>query len=99
MIVQAEITDPVRFQDYTAKTPLLVSEYGGQYICIGRHATLLEGTFGEGCSVVISVWPSRQAALDFWNSTAYQSLKEVRVGTGKFNVTLVDDLSAIIQSS
>lgn len=96
MIVQARITDPVRFADYSAQTPRLVEAHGGRYLCIGRDALLLEGSFGSGLSVVISVWPSRQDALNFWSSQEYKALRALREGTGEFNVTLVDDLSALI---
>ena len=94
MIVQASITDPVRFARYTTETPKLVEAYGGRYLCIGRNAELLEGAFGGGRSVVISEWPSRQHAQDFWHSEAYSALKALRAGTGDFNVTLVDHLFA-----
>ena len=96
MIVQAELTDRDRFAHYATQTPKVVQAYGGSYICLGRGAQLLEGSFGEGRSVVISVWPSREAALSFWNSPEYAELKQLREGTGHFNVTLVDDLSAVI---
>ena len=91
MIVQAEITDLQRFQQYTQQTPSLVKEFGGEYVCIGRDAELLEGEFGARRSVVISKWPSREAALAFWHSPAYQTLKTLRAGTGQFNVTIVND--------
>lgn len=96
MIIQAQITNPTRFAEYSARTPLLVESYGGRYLCVGRDSALLEGEFGEGLSVVISVWPSRQDALNFWHSSEYEALKELRAGTGSFNVTLVDDLSALL---
>ena len=92
MIVQATITHPERFAQYTAETPRLVSKYGGKYLCIGRNATVLEGDFGANTSVVISVWPNRESIHQFWESEEYQTLKKLRAGTGEFNVTIVDDI-------
>ena len=97
MIVYAQITHPEAFQQYSSQTARLVPQFGGRYITIGRQADVLEGTFGEGMSVVISEWPNRDAVERFWNSPEYQEMKTLREGTGFFNVTLVDDLLELIQ--
>ena len=99
MIVFAHITDPEAFKQYSAYTTQLVSQFGGRYVTIGRQATLLEGAFGDTMSIVISEWPSRDAAELFWNSSEYQEAKKLREGTGSFNVTLVDDLLPLLTAS
>ena len=95
MIVTAVITDRAGFAEYSAKTPKVVESFGGKYICLGRHASLFEGSFGEGQSIVISEWPSREAIDQFWNSPDYQKLKQLRAGTGSFNVLVVDNLKPL----
>ena len=99
MIVFAKITDPEAFKKYSAYTTKLVSQFGGRYVTIGRQATLLEGSFGEKMSIVISEWPTRNAAEFFWNSPEYQEAKKLREGTGTFNVSLVDDLLPFLTHS
>ena len=98
MIVFAHITQPQAFKAYSSKTAALIPHFGGKYITIGRNANTLEGDFGQGMSIVISEWPSRESVEKFWYSEEYQILKKLREGCGTFNVTLVDDLLAFIQS-
>jgi uncharacterized protein (DUF1330 family) len=38
----------------------------------------------------VSEWPSREAALRFWNSAEYAEAKQLRDGTGSFQVLLID---------
>ena len=99
MIVFAQITNRQAFQAYSKKTARLVSEFGGKYITIGRQAETLEGSFGKGMSIVISEWPNRESVERFWNSPEYQEAKQLRIGTGHFNVTVVDDLLPLLLPS
>ena len=98
MIVFAHVTRPQDFKAYSTQTAQLLPQFGGQYITIGRQADVLEGEFGQGMSVVISQWPSREAVDAFWNSESYQELKKLRAGCGTFHVTVVEDLLAVIQA-
>lgn len=89
MVVQARLSDPVRFAAYTRVVPALVARHGGRYRVLGGDTTTLEGTWPV-VKTVISEWPSREAALAFWNSPEYQQAKALREGTGEFTVVLID---------
>ena len=58
-------------------------------------AIALEGINDEQNSVVISEWPSKEAAQNFWNSDEYQEVKKLREGIADCYVLLIesDDLS------
>ena len=56
----------------------------------GSGGEFLEGGWCERASALVSEWPSRQAALDFWSSPEYAAAKTLREGTGHFQVLLVD---------
>lgn len=91
MIVTATISDREAFlSGYGAKAAALVEKSGGKYLMLAPGATVLEGDFGDGGSVVISEWPSREAALAFWNSPEYGEAKALRESISECQVVLVD---------
>ena len=92
MVVQAEITDPARFREYTAVVPALVARFGGRYRVLGGATTRLEGSGWPECKSVMSEWPSREAALAFWHSPEYQAAARLREGTGRFTIVLLDGI-------
>jgi uncharacterized protein (DUF1330 family) len=101
MIVTGEVLDRPAFgAGYAAKLPPLYATYGGTYIAIGRGVEHLEGE-GTFQSYVISKWPSKQAALDFWKSPEYDVLRRARIdgNWGKFDVFLVEGLAETTQTA
>jgi uncharacterized protein (DUF1330 family) len=91
LVVVAEITDRTTFiEDYAKPAAELLARMGGRYLIRGPGAALLEGDFGKDASIVISEWPSREAALQFWNSPEYIALKARRDGLAKVQVLLIE---------
>jgi uncharacterized protein (DUF1330 family) len=91
MIVIAELTDRERFlAGYARVVPELVSSFGGRYVVRGSCGRFLEGGWEGKPSALVSEWPSREAALRFWNSAEYARAKQLREGTGRFQVLLID---------
>lgn len=91
MLVTARISDPQAFRAYAQEAARLVVAFGGRYRVVGSVAEALEGNASEG-KMVISEWPSMDAAQRFWNSPEYMQAKQLRAGTGSFDVVLVDGL-------
>ena len=91
MIITAIIHDRAAFLNgYAKATPPIVEKFGGKYVMRGPGAETLEGTFGDGGSVAISEWPSREAAHAFWDSVEYAQAKKLREGLADVQVILVD---------
>jgi uncharacterized protein (DUF1330 family) len=91
MIVTAKIADREAFiSGYGAAAGALVEKFGGKYVLRGPGAHLLEGDFGDGASMVISEWPSKDAALAFWNSPEYEAAKKLRAGSAEVQVLLIE---------
>lgn len=91
MIVTAQIADRERFiGGYGAAAAALVARFGGTYVLRGPGATLLEGQFGDGASMVISEWPDKAAALAFWNSPEYAEARKLREGLADCQVLLIE---------
>ena len=91
MIVTARIADRNAFlAGYGPAAAALVEEYGGRYLLRGPGAELLEGSFGDGASVVISEWPNKAAARRFWDSAAYAEARKMREDIADCQVLLIE---------
>tara|TARA_R110002110_G_scaffold415765_3_gene655268 strand:- start:32556 stop:32870 length:315 start_codon:yes stop_codon:yes gene_type:complete len=91
MIILARIHDRERFiSGYAQQAAQLVAQFGGEYVLRAPGAICLEGSLGDDQSVVISQWPSIQAARAFWDSPEYQSVKALRDGICDVEVMLVE---------
>jgi uncharacterized protein (DUF1330 family) len=91
MIVFGAFTDlPGFLAGYQAAVAPLITRFGGRYLLIGEQLDVLEGAFPAGGGAVVSVWTDREAALRFWHSDEYASIKPLREGTGTFQVVLID---------
>lgn len=91
MIVTARIRDRERFvSGYGKRAAELVAKFGGRYVIRGPGGQVLEGGNPESASVVISEWPSKEAALSFWNSPEYAEAKALREGLADVEVVLIE---------
>ncbi len=89
MIIQADISDPARFMDYARRTPALVEKFGGRYRSIRGETAQLEGA-ADHRRIVVSEWPSIDAARQFWDSPEYAELKKLREGAADVHVYIVE---------
>ena len=89
MIIQANITDPQQFMEYAKRAPALIEKFGGRYRCMRGAVEQLEGK-PDNRKIVLSEWPSMEAARAFWNSDEYAELKQVREGAAEIDVNLVE---------
>jgi uncharacterized protein (DUF1330 family) len=89
MLIEADITDMDRFRQYTVAIIPIVQRFGGRYVVMRGAREDLEGDWGA-TRIVISEWPSMDAARAFWNSPEYRQAVKLREGTGTFRVTLLE---------
>ena len=91
MIVRCVIHDREKFiSGYGAEAAKLLEKYGGRYLIRAPGAIPLEGIDEDNNSVVISEWPSKQRALEFWNSYEYQEIRKLREGIAECKVLVVE---------
>lgn len=91
MIVTARIADRDAFiAGYGKAAAALVARFGGRYVLRAPGAELLEGSFGDGASMVISEWPDKAAARAFWESPEYAEAKRLREGIAECQVLLIE---------
>ena len=89
MLIEADIHDMEGFRAYTRAIIPIVQRFGGSYVVMRGERQDLEGDWGT-TRVVISRWPSMEAARAFWFSPEYQDAIKLRQGTGTFRVTLLE---------
>lgn len=89
MLIEADIHDMDGFRAYTQAIIPIVQRFGGTYVVMRGERQDLEGDWGT-TRVVISRWPSMDAARAFWFSPEYQQAIKLRAGTGRFRVTLLE---------
>lgn len=89
MFIQANITDPEQFMEYAKRAPALIAEHGGRYRCMRGAVEQLEGK-PDNRKIVVSEWPSMEAARRFWDSPEYQELKNLREGAAEIDVHLCE---------
>ena len=89
MIIQADITHPEQFIEYAKRAPALIAQFGGRYRSMRGECEQLEGPPDER-KIVVSEWPSMDAARKFWHSDEYRELAEVRAGAADIDVFLVE---------
>lgn len=93
LLVQGQVTDREGFRAYSAALPPIYRKYGGQYLALvpAPQVEPVEGP-AEHRSIVLARFPSREAALAFWNSPEYAQARKLREGKGTFFVTILDGL-------
>lgn len=91
LVVTAKIKDREAFMacGYSQRAAEVLEQHGGRYVIRAPGAQVLEGQGADGASVVVSEWPSREAALGFYNSPEYAAAKRLREGLAEIDVTLV----------
>ncbi|WKZ58745.1 MAG: DUF1330 domain-containing protein [Cyclobacteriaceae bacterium] len=84
VIVDVNITDPVRYEDYKKLTPGIVGSYGGKFIVRGGPTEVLEGDWKPG-RVVVLEFPDMEKAKAWYYSSEYTEAKKIRfeASTGK----------------
>jgi uncharacterized protein (DUF1330 family) len=79
IIARVDVTDWTRYREYTKATPEVIARYGGRFIVRGGQITTLEGE-PEMRRLVVIEFPSLARAQEFWNSSEYTKVKELRAG-------------------
>jgi uncharacterized protein (DUF1330 family) len=89
LIAFVEVTDPVKYAEYTKLTPAAIAKFGGRFVVRGGPVTTLEGP-EEKRRVVVIEFASRERADAFYQSEDYQRAKKLRIGAANGAFILVD---------
>lgn len=92
IVVNCEVTDPVRYDQYKALAPAAIERHGGRYLVRGGATEVLEGDWRPK-RVVVLEFPSLAAAKAFYDSPEYTAARVVRAGAANMDVIAVEGLA------
>ena len=89
VIVDINVTDPVRYEEYKGLAAPTVELYGGKYIARGGKTEALEGDWSP-TRLVILQFDSMEQAKKWLNSTEYSAARKLRHETAISNMVVIE---------
>jgi uncharacterized protein (DUF1330 family) len=89
IIVDIQVKDPIRYEEYKKLAGPTVAAYDGKYVVRGGAAEILEGEWEPG-RVVVLVFPTVERAREWWDSDAYGEAKWIRYESAESNMIVVE---------
>jgi uncharacterized protein (DUF1330 family) len=92
LVVDCEVTDTVKYDQYKALAPAAIARHGGRYLVRGGATAVLEGDW-EPKRMVMLEFPSLAAAKAFYESPEYRAARELRAGAANMNMVAVEGMT------
>lgn len=89
VIVDVEIHDPERYEEYKRLTPATLEKYGGRFVVRGGRCATLEGDWQPGRIVVLE-FDSVEQARRWWDSPEYAPAKALRQSIATTGMIVVE---------
>jgi uncharacterized protein (DUF1330 family) len=89
VVVQVDIKDPVRYEDYKRLVPASLAKYGGRFIVRGGKTETLEGGWSPKRFVMLE-FPDVERAKAWWGSPDYAEAKALRQATSHTEMIVVE---------
>jgi uncharacterized protein (DUF1330 family) len=89
LIVQVDVTDAARYQEYGKHSPAIVARFGGRYLARAGRTVTLEGAPAKARVVVIE-FPTLSSAQAFYDSPEYLAARKLREGAGEAQFIVVE---------
>jgi uncharacterized protein (DUF1330 family) len=91
ILVDIEVLDPVRYEDYKRLASAAIAAHGGRYVVRGGASEVLDGDWTPKRLVVLQ-FDSVEAAKRWRYSPEYAEAKKVRDTCAKANMIVVEGL-------
>lgn len=88
ILVDCEVTDPAKYEDYKRLAHECVQSHGGKYLVRGGKADVLEGDWSPN-RVVVLEFPTLAQARAFYDSADYEAARAARAGAAQMNMVVV----------
>ncbi len=89
VVVQETVTDEQTFVAYRSKVIPTLAPYHGRFVVRGGTLSILEGEWPHPRLVILE-FPSRDAAMGWYRSAAYQAILPLRLASCQGNLIIVD---------
>jgi len=94
LFIKTKIHDAAQYAKYVQAVRELAATWGSHYVVRSRPIEALEGDpqqWGDYL-LLVSEWPSADAARAFWASAEYRQVRELRADAGEVHVMLAEEL-------
>jgi uncharacterized protein (DUF1330 family) len=91
LLVQVDVNDVGRYQEYGKQSPGIVAKFGGRYLARAGRTVTLEGPPAKARVVVIE-FPSLARAQAFYHSPEYVEARKLREGAGDAQFVIVEGI-------
>jgi len=91
VIVDIQVHDAAKFEEYKKKAPPTIAAYGGKYLARGGAVETLDGTWSPE-RVVILEFPSMARAREWYHCEQYAEAIELRHASATSQFLLVEGL-------
>lgn len=89
VLVQVDVKDPVRYEDYKVMVPPSIAKFGGRFLVRGGRTHTLEGTWSPRRLVVVE-FPSLEQAQAWYASAEYAEAKALRQATSDSQMLIAE---------
>lgn len=89
VIVDIDVIDPARYEEYKRLAGPTVGLHGGRYIVRGGNVTKLEGDWEPGRLVVLE-FPTVEQARMWWSGPDYVPARSIRQGCARTKMIIVE---------
>lgn len=91
VVVQVEVKDPVRYENYKKLVPPSLAKFGGRFLVRGGKVTPMEGEWSPKRFVIVE-FPDAEKAKAWWASEEYAEAKALRQATSSTQMIIVEGL-------
>ena len=89
IIVEADVHDPVAYEEYKKLSTEAVRKHGATFLVRGGARHVLEGDW-QPKRIVVLEFPTAEASHAFYHSPEYEKASEARKHAAKLNIILVE---------
>ncbi len=89
IVVDCEVSDPIRYETYKKLAQTAIAKHGGRYLVRGGETNVLEGGW-QPHRIVVLEFPSTNAIRRFYSSPEYKSARAARDGAARMNMIAVE---------
>ena len=89
VVVEVEVKDPVRYEDYKKLVPPSIAKFGGRFLVRGGKVTTMEGSWAPKRFVIVE-FPDAERAKAWWASEEYAEAKALRQATSSTQMIIVE---------
>ncbi len=89
VVVQVDIKDPVRYDDYRKMVPPSIEKYGGRFLVRGGRTHTMEGDWAPQRFVLVE-FPSLEQAKAWWDSPEYREARDLRWATADSQLIIAE---------